>query len=128
MRSVIASLLLGLCTLVPILATDAEAQAQRGRYGGGGYRGGYYGRSYAPYNYGYYGYYPRSYNYGYYNSGYVYPRTYSYYEAPVYESPVYVAPATSRYDYYWSNGWYICYDRVSGQYWYSESGSWVPWY
>jgi hypothetical protein len=115
MRSLILSAVSGLSTLGLYVGTVGDAQAQRrGRDSDGG-RGGFVGRGY--YGRGYYG---RGYYGGYYGSSDYYPSTsQSYYYPP---------GDTSRYTYYWSNGWYICYDNVSGQYWYRGSdGSWYVW-
>jgi len=126
MRSLFLSIVLGLSSLSLMLADTPSAQAQpRGRvrgsvgvyvtpsggnsYGWDGYNRGYYPRYYSRY------YYPRYY--------YSYPSYSSYY----YGSSDY---STSQYSYYWSNGWYICYDRYSGDYWYQDpsSGYWYRWY
>src|SRR5713226_7726569 len=99
MRSLLLSAVLGLSSLSLFLADIPSAQAQprsRGRGSVGGYvaPSGSYNRSRGGYSRGYY-YYPRYYSYPSYSSSY-------YYDSSDYSS--------SRYTYYWTNGWYICYD------------------
>lgn len=142
MRSLILSAVLGVATLVSFFGSTSEAQAQRwgrgggwgvsvgpvGVYSGTGYYGGY-GRSY--YGSPYYG---NSYYYSqpYYSSDY---GTSYYYSTPSTTTSYYSAPSTttysndSRYQYYWSNGWYMCYDRTTGEYWYQDPNSkyWYRW-
>lgn len=117
MKSLILSTVMGLATLGLFLGTPGDAQAQRrdrvsarrGNYDGGYYGRGYYGRGWG--GYGYDG--------GYYGSSY----------APATTTQSYYYPAsTDRYSYYWSNGWHMCYDNVTGQYWYQgSSGTWYLW-
>lgn len=123
MRSLLFSAVVGMATLGLFVGTADEAQARprdraevqstRGRdnyYGGGYYGRGYYGRGY------YGGYYGPSY----YGSSYYYPATTT-------QSYYYPPGDASRYQYYWSNGWYICYDRTTGEYWYQSNGKWYVW-
>ena len=126
MRSLLLSAVLALSSLGLLLADTPSVEAQwraRGRGSVGVYvapsgtygytRGGYYGGYYRPRYY----------------SGYYYPRYYTY---PSYSSSYYSDSGSysgSQYDYYWSNGWYICYDRSTGEYWYQDpsSGTWYLW-
>jgi hypothetical protein len=115
MKSLLLSAVLGLATLGLFVGTAGEAQAQRRGRDGDSDRRGYSGRP------GYYGY----------NRGYSGSRYYGgYYSRPsTYQSYYYGPGDADRYSYYWSNGWYICYDRVTGDYWYQgSSGSWYRWY
>jgi hypothetical protein len=120
-----------------MLITDNEAQAQRrGRAGVGVYAGPrgagvYYGSGRGYYDGRYYDnryydgrYYDNRYYDGrYYGSRYYYPSSY-YYPA---RTSYYYGPSASRYYYYWTNGWYVCQDRYTGDYWYRSGGSWYRW-
>jgi hypothetical protein len=86
----LASLALVL-TILTVFASDASAQ--RGRFGGGFGRGGYYGRGYGGFGYGRGfgpGFYNRGYGPGFYNRGYGgfygygYPYVRPYYGVPLY--------------------------------------------
>jgi hypothetical protein len=127
MRSILLSAVLGMATLTAFFGTASTAEAQRWR--GRGYYdrdywdGRYYGSDY--YSRPYY----RSYYYGrpYYGTSY-------YYSTPSTSVSYYYGPNTtysddSRYHYYWSNGWYICYDRQTGDYWYQDPNTryWYRW-
>lgn len=130
MRSFLLSAVMSLAVLGSVLMTDSTAQAQRRGRGGAagvyvGPRGsGYYnGRGYS--NGRYYGnrYYGNRY-YGYYGNGY-----YDTYYTPSYRSSYYYEPSSAdRYWYYTSNGWQICKDRYTGEYWYLSNGTWYRWY
>jgi hypothetical protein len=128
MKSLILSAVLGLSTLGPFAATAPDAHAApRDRAWNRGYDGGYYGRGY--YGGGYYG---RGYRSGYYGGGYYYPSydsgTSYYYPSTTTTQSYYYAPeSASRYQYYWKNGWHMCYDNVTGQYWYESNGFWYLW-
>lgn len=136
MKSFMLSALTGLAVCVAVLATDSQAQAQRrgggasvgvyvgpSRNYGAGYNRGWYGNSY--YGNSYYG--NRSYGgYNYPSTSYYYPSTtYSY---PATRSSYYAPPSADRYEYYTSNGWQICRDRYTNEYWYKSGGSWYRWY
>src|SRR5688500_17770340 len=112
MRSMILSVALGLGALGVLPGTESVAQAQPRRGGAsaqfstprGSARGSvYYGpsRHYDS---------PRRYDYN--RHHYPSPRYYSYsYPRASYSY------APSRYHYYWSGGYHICWDRHTGAYW-----------
>lgn len=131
------SALTGLAVCVAVLGSDSQAQAQRwgggrasvgvyvgpSRYYGNGYNRGWYGNSYYGNNYygnRYYG------GYNYPSTSYYYPSTtYSY---PATRSSYYYEPSSDRYEYYMSNGWQVCRDRFTNEYWYKKDGYWYRWY
>jgi hypothetical protein len=120
MKALLLSALTSLAIVGSVLMTDSPAQAQRGRRGGYGVGvyvspsrgvGVYYGPRYSNYGRPYDGsryYYGNRYYDGRYRRDYYAPRNYDY--------------------YYTSNGWRICHDRYTGDYWYHDKGYWYRWY
>jgi len=132
------SALTGLAVCVAVFATDLQVQAQRrgaGRTGVGVYIGPIRNYGYG-YNRGWYGnsYYGNSYYGNRYYGGYDYPSTSYYYPSTTYTYPAtrssyYYEPSSSdRYEYYMSNGWQVCRDRFTNEYWYKKDGYWYRWY
>jgi hypothetical protein len=142
MRSILFSAVMGVAVLGSMLMTPstADAQYRRGGYSAGVYVGPRGTGAYSGRNYGYYGnrYYDgRYYGTRYYDGRYYGDRYYSryygdrYYDSYSYPSSrtsYYYGPSSDRYYYYTSNGWRICRDRYTDDYWYLSGGYWYRWY